>query len=919
MPIGRTRKLRVLYGQADADFAQHLAHLVEQLPDAINVDLSPAGASMERGTTAVVVVWSEASDRDVSVFREIQVWDRNNVPIHVLSARGAQVLSIVQELSASVAPVASTDTVVMGWLANTVLGLPAAADSEPNSDRRIENYREAVSYYNRSLAARLARIDVFGSSERERLEDIYLPLALAAANRRGVQVSDDDTSLVVLLQQRSGARLLVQGPPGGGKTTVLEYAALQIAREGSVSGDNIVVPVFIRAIDLVQLSTPSVAAHLQLVAKGVVPRQGRQVSRMIFESDEAADNDLVVFVDGLDEVQRDDRPVVRRALRAFETEFPDANVVISSRPSGVEEALWGDYEGWTLRPLNSDLVESYVNKFAPRGAGQPLLDLLAASEPLRDLAKIPFMLALMTATGVDSDHGATLRRATLVKECVDSLLRRRPLSEQSGLTPTELEECLGSLASRLFRLDSSGAHKESEVLYALEMQVEQLAGRRTRQLGVSSRDRSEQILDEIIERTGLLQRSGDAVEFIHRSIWEYFAGSHLVASSVGTFQQLALVPAWEEPIRLAVGLMSETEARATISALWERNAGLALRCVIETPADMSGEVGRLVAKLDAADQAGIVRDLGDLMAEPSQGGDPERTVIDTLRVLLPAIDSCEPLWEATETLLAIKLRTPEAIRLLHSIYKFDEMGDRLDELCRLPQTGVSFIAVPPGVFRMGSDAPSRSVDEHPSHAVELSAFEISKFTVCNVARALFPYKFGLRDDPRSPSVAHPAIGVTWYEAMVFATWFGCRLPTEAEWEYSCRSGGSDDLELSDEVQIPRYAWYAGNAGNETHEPGLLAGNSFGLFDMLGNVREWCSDWFSADYYRTCAERGSSTDPQGPLDGQQKVLRGGCFDWNTANLVPTYRNSNLPHNVGFQNGVRLVRGLSQMFDVVRADL
>jgi len=134
---------------------------------------------------------------------------------------------------------------------------------------------------------------------------------------------------------------------------------------------------------------------------------------------------------------------------------------------------------------------------------------------------------------------------------------------------------------------------------------------------------------------------------------------------------------------------------------------------------------------------------------------------------------------------------------------------------------------------------------------------------------------------------------------------GCDLATEAEWEYACRAGGVDDRELFDFRTLDGRAWFVDNAQDLTHEVGTKAANSWGIYDMIGNVREWCKDWFGMNYYKECLAAGAMTDPQGPTAGAAKVIRGGCFDWNEANLAPTYRNYNPPHNSYFANGFRLV--------------
>ncbi len=123
---------------------------------------------------------------------------------------------------------------------------------------------------------------------------------------------------------------------------------------------------------------------------------------------------------------------------------------------------------------------------------------------------------------------------------------------------------------------------------------------------------------------------------------------------------------------------------------------------------------------------------------------------------------------------------------------------------------------------------------------------------------------------------------------------GYRLPTEAEWEYACRAGTKTDYFFGrDENQLKYYAWYADNSANKTQPVGQKKPNQWGLYDMYGNVAEWCNDIYSEGYYKESPER----NPQGPAKGKKFVLRGGSWNSSAENCRSSSRKGEDP---GFQD-------------------
>jgi formylglycine-generating enzyme required for sulfatase activity len=137
---------------------------------------------------------------------------------------------------------------------------------------------------------------------------------------------------------------------------------------------------------------------------------------------------------------------------------------------------------------------------------------------------------------------------------------------------------------------------------------------------------------------------------------------------------------------------------------------------------------------------------------------------------------------------------------------------------------------------------------------------------------------------------------------------GYRLPTEAEWEYACRAGpeGQGRYTFGDADEgLGDHAWFDGNSGGVTHPVGQKRPNRFGLFDMHGNVWEWCQDWYDTDYYK----HSPTDDPRGRDEASSRVIRGGSWDYDPRYCRPAYRYWNAPDDRSSHLSFRLALGQS----------
>jgi len=251
--------------------------------------------------------------------------------------------------------------------------------------------------------------------------------------------------------------------------------------------------------------------------------------------------------------------------------------------------------------------------------------------------------------------------------------------------------------------------------------------------------------------------------------------------------------------------------------------------------------------------------------------------------------------------------------------------------------GITMVSIPAGSFQMGSD--TGFPDERPVHTVILDAFQMSKY---EITQAQYQGVIGTNPSFFTGDNNRPVEQVSWYAAVAFCNklsalagldscytrvdipdeggdeeaggeeeelWEcdfsknGFRLPTEAEWEYACRAGTVTEYYTGDEESALEIAgWYEENSGGATYPSGQKEPNAWGLYDMSGNVWEWCHDWCEAGYY----SESPASNPRGPETGITSIRRGGSWFTNELSCRSSNRGNAPPDCKSPTIGFRVVR-------------
>lgn len=253
-----------------------------------------------------------------------------------------------------------------------------------------------------------------------------------------------------------------------------------------------------------------------------------------------------------------------------------------------------------------------------------------------------------------------------------------------------------------------------------------------------------------------------------------------------------------------------------------------------------------------------------------------------------------------------KIKVPYTLLDSIATYTYEEGQDDADDNAEVKEYtvgGVTFkmIRVEAGTFRMGSTSGDSS--EQPVHNVTISKDYYIGET--EVTQELWTAVMGFNPSEYTSDSQLPVEWVSWYHCQAFITKLNSltgatfRLPTEAEWEFAARGGNkSQGYTYSGRNTIDNVAWYISNS-SKTHVVKTKSPNELGIYDMSGNVMEWCQDWYGS--YSSAAV----TDPQGASSGSYRVIRGGSWDNYAARCRCTNRDYGTPMITNNYLGLRLV--------------
>lgn len=692
-------------------------------------------------------------------------------------------------------------------------------------------------------------------------------------------------------EMRRQRGLVILGDPGSGKTTHLKRLLLWVVRKGpeTLGLPEGMLPVF---LPLRELNRPDrgLDKFIQDQLAGAHLKTSEGFGARLLER-----GNLLFLLDGLDEVpdlarREEVAQWIADACRAHGS----CRFVVTCRFAGYSPTvrLPEMFLEMHLRPLDTDQVARFVHNWYrivekglardPEQAGgiaaEKADDLISRLQESDFRARRVFELTrnplLLTNICLVHRHrgGLPHRRARLYEECIDVLLEhwrgakkiRSSVTAQAGrraLQPAALW-----LHSEEGRTRAAAAELGPHIQPALKA------------VGWENGPAVD-FLRAVRDESGLLTGwDSEQYGFMHLGFQEYLAAREIrrrAFEDPAVIRELAarFGESWWQEVTLLLLALDEPSLFTPF-----------MREVVNSPS-FAAHTELVDACLDDAAETSITPFLELLKTPPGEDRDLWKRQLAALR-------AAERLNGGVVQALMAELAGHPYHAIRNRVK--DKSADRAQKTITAERGGYELVRISGGTFMMGSPGSEkeRYDDEGPLHDVRLPDFYMGRYPVTNREYGRF-----LKETPDAPVPEYwsdrklnrpdqPVVGVSWEDAKRYADWSGLRLPAEAEWEYACRAGTrarywSGDLE----TDLDRVGWYDDNSKGRLHPVGEKEPNPFGLYDMHGNVWEWCEDDWHENYEGAPKESGPWIDhPR----GARRVMRGGGWGNSARNCRSAFR-------------------------------